>query len=111
MPAILKNLMQEFLDQHLLKDPIQAIGFGCWAVVRDQCEVDVWEARFQFADGVHGRFVVGVGPDEEVKAVVTNGRDVVGDHLPDHGLLLPKGTEDGDGSFRVDGSFRLWGSA
>jgi len=87
------------MNEHGLVNPVQTVCFGGRAVVGDEAEVDVFEAGLHVADRVEGGGVVGVGADEDVVLLITNGGDVLGDHGADDGVFLPEGDEDGEGAF------------
>jgi len=94
-------------EQHALIDPVQAVGFRSGAVVGTDGQMDIREARFQFANRFEGRIVVRIGAYKEMIVIVVDGGDIVLHHSTNDDMFMPQRHEDGDLLFR----FRLSGAA
>ena len=84
------NLVMLLIEQHPLKHPVQAVGFGSGTVVRADSEVHVGKTRLQFADRAQRGIVIRIGANEEVVIVVIDRGDVVFHHPGDHLILVPQ---------------------
>ena len=85
-----------FVQQQVLIDPVQAVGLGGRAGMRAQRHVDLRKAIGHRSHCVLGFDVVGVAAGEEMIVGVTDRRQVVFEHPPDHLVLMPQGHKDRD---------------
>src|SRR5215471_12854588 len=89
-----------FVSAHTLVDGIQTIGFGSRPVVRTERDVDAPVAARLLGHCLVSGGIVGIDAHEDVVIAVTDGAEIMREHLRDDLVLAPQGDEDRNTALR-----------